>query len=74
MRADGLVRCARIGQSALVAIASDAAAEGRDQAERLHRDRYHVAEQPYVSEVDPKVKADAIIDNTDFANPVVIRW
>ena len=52
----------------------DADSEGRDEAERLHRDRYHVAEQIYVDEVDPKAKADVIIDNTDFANPVVIRW
>jgi uridine kinase len=48
--------------------------EGRDGAERLHRDRYHEAERIYVSEVDPKSRADVIIDNTDFANPVVIQW
>jgi uridine kinase len=53
-------------------IERDADSEGRDEAECVHRDRYHVAEQIYVSEVDPKAKADVIIDNTDFANPVVI--
>lgn len=52
----------------------DAEMEGVAGAERLHRDRYHVAEQLYVSEVDPKRKADVVIDNTDFANPVVVRW
>jgi uridine kinase len=53
-------------------IARDAELEGWDGAERLHRDRYHVAEQIYVTEVNPKAKADAIIDNTDYANPVVV--
>jgi uridine kinase len=52
----------------------DTAMEGPAEAGRLHRDRYHVAEQIYVNEVDPKAKADVIIDNTDFANPVVVRW
>jgi uridine kinase len=52
----------------------DADLEGRDGAERLHRDRYHEAERIYVSEVDPESRADVIIDNTDFANPVVIQW
>ncbi|MFA5883144.1 MAG: hypothetical protein WDA60_04790 [Acidimicrobiia bacterium] len=55
-------------------IERDATLEGRDEAERLHRDRYHVAEQIYVTEVDPKAKADVIIDNTDCTHPVVIRW
>ena len=55
-------------------IARDAELEGWDSAERVHRDRYHVAEQVYVTEVNPKAKADAIIDNTDYANPVVVQW
>ncbi len=55
-------------------IERDSAREGRDQAERLHRDRYCVAVQIYVNEVDPKAKADVVIDNTDFRDPVVIRW
>jgi uridine kinase len=55
-------------------IARDAELEGWDGAERVHRDRYHVAVQIYVTEVNPKAKADAIIDNTDYANPVVVQW
>jgi uridine kinase len=55
-------------------IARDAYLEGWNGADRVHRDRYHVAEQIYLSEVNPKAKADAIIDNTDYANPVVVRW
>lgn len=54
-------------------IARDAEMEGSDEAERLHRERYHVAEKIYIAEVNPKAKADAIVDNTDFANPVVVR-
>ena len=54
-------------------IARDSESEGRDEAERLHRDRYHVAEQLYVTEVDPQARADAIVDNADYSNPVVVR-
>ena len=54
-------------------IARDSKMEGEEEAERLHRDRYHVAERIYVTEVDPKERADAIIDNTDFGKPVLIR-
>lgn len=46
---------------------------GREEAERLHRDRYHAAEQLYVAEVDPVALADLVIDNTDLAAPTVIR-
>lgn len=54
-------------------IGRDAELEGTDEAERLHRDRYHVAEELYISEVDPRAKADTVIDNADYANPVVLR-
>ena len=54
-------------------IARDTELEGAAEAERLHRDRYHVAERIYISEVDPRTKADIIIDNTDVANPFVVR-
>ena len=50
-------------------IARDQDREGRAEAERLHRDRYHVAEQLYLAEVDPQVKADSVVDNTDLAHP-----
>lgn len=55
-------------------IARDTPADGRSEAERLHRDRYWTSEMIYVSEVDPKAAADIVIDNTDLANPIVIRW
>ena len=55
-------------------IARDAPAEGHREAERLHRDRYHVSELIYVSEVDPIARADIVIDNTDLANPTLVRW
>lgn len=54
-------------------IERDAAAEGRDEAERLHRDRYHRAAQIYLSEATPKAKAEVIVDNTDFDCPVLLR-
>lgn len=52
-------------------IERDTELEGREEAERLHRDRYQIGEQRYVDEVDPRAKADMIIDNTDYANPEI---
>ncbi len=54
-------------------IGRDTDLEGREEAERLHRDRYHASELIYLAEVDPMARADAVIDNTDFAAPVVVR-
>jgi uridine kinase len=51
----------------------DAGSEGRAEAERLHRDRYHESERIYIAEVSPRSKADVIVDNTDFGNPIVAR-
>ncbi len=53
-------------------IARDRAAEGEEEAARVHRDRYHVAEAIYVAEVRPQARADVIIDNGDFARPAII--
>jgi uridine kinase len=53
-------------------IARDSAAEGEEEAARVHRDRYHVAEAVYLAEVRPKARADVIIDNRDFARPAII--
>ena len=54
-------------------IERDSAVEGLEEATRLHRDRYRPAEAAYVAEVDPSAVADLVIDNSDFANPVVLR-
>jgi uridine kinase len=51
----------------------DTEREGADEALRLHRNRYHTAELIYVAEVNPRSKADLVIDNTDFANPKVMK-
>ena len=53
-------------------VARDAALEGGPEDERLHRDRYHAAEMIYMAEVGPKPLADLIIDNSDFARPVIL--
>jgi uridine kinase len=53
-------------------IARDRAAEGVEEATRLHRDRYHVAETIYLAEVRPQALADVIIDNRDFASPRIL--
>jgi uridine kinase len=55
-------------------IARDAHLEGPDQAERVHRERYGEAERIYISEVNPRCRADAVIDNSDLAGPFVVRW
>lgn len=52
-------------------IERDTEMEGREEAERLHRDRYQIGEQIYFSEVAPPARADMIIDNTDYAHPIV---
>jgi uridine kinase len=53
-------------------IARDAAMEGAQQAEQVHRDRYHAAAMIYMAEVGPRLLADLIIDNSDFARPVIL--
>ena len=52
----------------------DSAREGADAAAALHHDRYGVAEEIYLAEVDPRVRADVVLDNTDFDQPRLIRW
>jgi uridine kinase len=42
-------------------------------SESLHRDRYGVAEDLYLSEVDPLGRADLVIDNRDFAAPRLVK-
>jgi uridine kinase len=54
-------------------VARDTAREGAAEAARVHRDRYHAAEAIYLTEVDPLDAADIVIDNSDFAAPVVLR-
>lgn len=54
-------------------VSRDAAVEGEEAARRVHRDRYHAAEEIYVREVDPQGRADVIIDNSDFARPRILE-
>lgn len=54
-------------------VARDAGREGKAEAERLHRDRYHGSELIYIDEVDPVARAQVVIDNTDFASPAIVR-
>jgi len=56
------------------ALGRDVPRDGRAEAERLHRERYAVSERIYVGEVDPVARADVVVDNTDLAAPVVLRW
>jgi uridine kinase len=53
-------------------IERDTEMEGLDGATRVHRDRYHVAEQIYLAEVRPLDLADVIVDNRDFGRPRII--
>jgi uridine kinase len=50
----------------------DSAAEGAEEAARLHRDRYHAAEMIYLAEVGPRSLADVIIENRDFKRPRIL--
>jgi len=60
------------GEALRRGIARDAPMEGAADAERVHRDRYHVAELVYRAEVDPLLAADLVIDNSDFAAPRIV--
>ena len=42
------------------------------QVEAVHHDRYRVAEQLYVAEVDPGELVDIVIDNSEFACPRIV--
>ena len=53
-------------------IARDTAMEGREEATRLHRDRYGVAETIYSAEVDPLARADVVVDTSDHARPYLV--
>lgn len=53
-------------------IARDAGAEGLEAATSVHRDRYRVAEEIYLEEVNPCALVDVRIDNTDFALPQIL--
>jgi uridine kinase len=53
-------------------VARDTEMEGAAEAERVHRDRYHAAEAIYLAEADPLHAADLVIDNRDFAAPVIL--
>jgi uridine kinase len=53
-------------------VSRDVEALGIHEATRLHQERYHAAEAIYVAEVDPCAMANAIIDNSDFANPKIL--
>ena len=46
--------------------------EGRDEAVQLHRDRYGTAEAIYIAEVNPRRRADVVIDNSDFDRPLAL--
>ena len=54
-------------------ISRDTDMEGREEAQRLHRDRYHASERIYIAEADPVGRADIVIDNRDFDEPAILR-
>lgn len=44
-----------------------------DDAEALHRDRYGVAEEVYLAEVDPLSFVEVVVDNRDLERPLLVR-
>ena len=54
-------------------IERDKGSEGAEEAERVHRDRYQIAEMLYLNEVNPLALADLIIDNRDYAHPLIVK-
>jgi uridine kinase len=53
-------------------VTRDGTREGAEQAVRLHRDRYRMAEEIYLTEVDPSSHADVIVDNTELGAPRIV--
>lgn len=43
-----------------------------EEAIRLHRDRYGMAERSCLADVNPRALADIVIDNTDFRAPRIV--
>jgi uridine kinase len=54
-------------------ISRDSAAEGFEEAARLHHERYRVSEMIYLAEVRPQALADVIVENSNFACPRIVR-
>jgi uridine kinase len=54
-------------------ISRDSAAEGFEEAARLHHERYRVSEMIYLAEVCPQALADVIVENSNFACPRIVR-
>lgn len=55
-------------------IARDAAQDGGVVAsEALHRDRYLASELVYLRKVDPRARADVVVDNNDLRTPRLLR-
>lgn len=50
----------------------DADQEGRAEAERMHRDRYHAAERIYIDEVNPRARAQVVVDNALLEAPRIV--
>jgi uridine kinase len=55
------------------ALERDAARDGAEEVERVHRERYAAAEAIYLAEVDPVGRATVVIDNRDVDWPRRLR-
>ena len=51
----------------------DASRDGAAAAETLHRERYGPAEAIYLAEADPIAAASIVVDNTELADPRILR-
>jgi uridine kinase len=54
-------------------IARDTATEGIVDATNVHQGRYRDAEEIYLREVDPLIRADLVVDNNDLSAPFIVR-
>jgi uridine kinase len=55
-------------------VVRDTAADGGASAsDALHRDRYLASELVYLREVEPRDRADVVVDNNDFDAPRLLR-
>lgn len=54
-------------------VGRDQSREGAEEAARVHAERYGTAEEIYIAEVDPRRRADAVLDNTDLPGLRITR-
>lgn len=60
-------------ESLVRGVGRDRAREGDDAAASLHQNRYAASERHYIADVDPRRRADVVVDNNRLVMPRIVR-